>query len=139
MNRMVLLVVMLFSLLGWAEAKRPYDPSKQRPTTPEEKLLRKQWIEKRRYEHFGGDMVRPGSQKGQITIVEGESAAVVDKINSLVAEQEAKGTRVAVLCAEETKAQYHCRHVYSLGSLKQEKEISAHLFAALRSFDTEQM
>jgi L-threonylcarbamoyladenylate synthase len=26
-----------------------------------------------------------------------------------------------------------------LGSLKQEKEISAHLFAALRSFDTEQM
>ena len=77
--------------------------------------------------------------KGQITIVEGEASAVIKAINALVAEQEAKGIRVAVLCAEETKEQYVCRHIYSLGSLKSETEISAHLFAALRSFDTEQM
>ena len=74
MNRMVLLIVMLLSLVGWAEEKKAYDPSKQRPTTAEEKRLRKQWIEKRRYEHFGGDMVRPGSQRGQITIVDCQSS-----------------------------------------------------------------
>ncbi|MBR6643525.1 MAG: threonylcarbamoyl-AMP synthase [Lachnospiraceae bacterium] len=86
-----------------------------------------------------GMKYRHYAPRGQITIVEGEPSAVVNKINALVAEQEAKGIRTAVLCAEESKKQYACRHVYALGSLKSEKEISAHLFAALRSFDTEQM
>ncbi len=86
-----------------------------------------------------GMKYRHYAPKGQITIVEGDPASVVNKINALVAEQEAGGTRVAVLCAEETKNQYVCKHVFSLGSLKSEKEISAHLFAVLRSFDTEQM
>lgn len=86
-----------------------------------------------------GMKYRHYAPKGQITIVEGKTTAVIQKINLLTAEQEAKGVRVAVLCAEETKKQYVCRHVFSLGSLKSEKEISAHLFAALRSFDTEEM
>ena len=86
-----------------------------------------------------GMKYRHYAPKGQITIVEGTPSLVVNKINALVAEQEAKGIRTAVLCAEETKAQYVCKHVFSLGSLKSEKEISAHLFAVLRSFDTEQM
>ena len=86
-----------------------------------------------------GMKYRHYAPKGQITIVEGSVSAVVNKINALVAEQEAKGLRVAVLCAEETKEQYRCKHIFSLGSLKSEKEISAHLFAALRSFDTKQM
>ena len=86
-----------------------------------------------------GMKYRHYAPKGQIIIVEGEASKVVKKINALAAEQEAKGCRVAVLCAEETKEQYHCEHVYSLGSLNSEKEISAHLFAVLRDFDTEQM
>lgn len=98
-------------------------------TKPQESVVAK--APGMKYRHY--------APKGQITIVEGESSAVVKKINALVSEQEAKGTRTAVLCAEETKEQYVCQHVYSLGSLKSEKEISAHLFAALRSFDTEQM
>ena len=98
-------------------------------TKPQESVVAK--APGMKYRHY--------APKGQITIVEGESSAVVKKINALVSEQEAKGIRTAVLCAEETKEQYVCQHVYSLGSLKSEKEISAHLFAALRSFDTEQM
>lgn len=98
-------------------------------TKPQESVVAK--APGMKYRHY--------APKGQITIVEGKTEAVVKKINELVSEQEAKGIRVAVLCAEETKAQYCCNKVYSLGSLKQEKEISAHLFAALRSFDTEQM
>lgn len=98
-------------------------------TKPQESVVAK--APGMKYRHY--------APKGQITIVEGNTADVINKINVLVAEQEAKGIRVAVLCAEETKEQYTCKQVYSLGSLKSEKEISAHLFAALRNFDTEQM
>jgi len=98
-------------------------------TKPQESVVAK--APGMKYRHY--------APKGQITIVEGETSAVAKKINSLVEEQQAKGVRVAVLCAEETKKNYCCEHVFSLGSLKSDKEISAHLFAALRSFDTEQM
>ena len=86
-----------------------------------------------------GMKYRHYAPKGQITIVEGPTESVKATINALVSEAEKKGLRTAVLCAEETKGNYCCRHIYSLGSLKREKEIAAHLFAALRSFDTEQM
>ena len=98
-------------------------------TKPQESVVAK--APGMKYRHY--------APKGQITIVEGDALAVVDKINELVALQEAEGSRVAVLCAEETKEKYCCKNVYSLGSLKRDTEISAHLFAALRSFDTEQM
>ncbi|MBP3609813.1 MAG: threonylcarbamoyl-AMP synthase [Lachnospiraceae bacterium] len=98
-------------------------------TKPQESVVAK--APGMKYRHY--------APKGQITIVEGETEAVVKKINELVAEQEQKGIQTAVLCAEETKEQYVCRKIYSLGSLKSEKEISAHLFAALRLSDTEQM
>lgn len=98
-------------------------------TKPQESIVAK--APGMKYRHY--------APKGQITIVEGDNSAVIAKINALVEEQEAKGIRTAVLCAEETKAQYRCNYVYSLGSLKSEKEIAAHLFAALRFFDTEQL
>ena len=98
-------------------------------TKPQESIVAK--APGMKYRHY--------APKGQIIIVEGASSAVVEKINALTTEQEAKDIRVAVLCAEETRAKYCCSHVYSLGSLKNEKEISSHLFAALRNFDTEQM
>ena len=58
------LIFLMITLGAYAQEKQPYDPSKQRPSTPEERLLRKQWVLKRKYEHFGGDIVRPGTQKG---------------------------------------------------------------------------
>ncbi len=98
-------------------------------TKPQESIVAK--APGMKYRHY--------APKGQITIVEGESATVIKTINELVAKQEADGIRVAVLCAEETRKNYNGKHVYSLGSLKSEKEISAHLFAALRAFDTDKM
>lgn len=86
-----------------------------------------------------GMKYRHYAPKGQIYIVEGERKAVIRKINALAAEQERRGIRTAVLCTEETKEAYQCAHVVSLGALSGETEISAHLFAALRSFDTEQI
>lgn len=98
-------------------------------TKPQESIVAK--APGMKYRHY--------APKGQITIVEGEAKAVAVKINQLAAQQEAAGHRTAVLCAEETKGQYVCANVYSLGSLESEKEISAHLFEALRDFDTQQM
>ncbi|MGN0507176.1 MAG: L-threonylcarbamoyladenylate synthase [Lachnospiraceae bacterium] len=86
-----------------------------------------------------GMKYRHYAPKGQITIVEGSRSAVIAKINGLVAEKEKEGIRTAVLCAEETKECYCCEHIVSLGSLGSEKEISAHLFSALRTFDTEEI
>lgn len=86
-----------------------------------------------------GMKYRHYAPKGQIYIVEGQQEAVTKKINELVSEQKQQGVKVAVLCAEETKNQYQCDKVVSLGTLKGETEISAHLFGALRSFDTEQI
>lgn len=86
-----------------------------------------------------GMKYRHYAPKGQLYLVEGKQADVIAAINQLVAEKEATGIRAAVLCAEETKRQYHCKHVYPLGALSSEKEISAHLFAALRTFDKEEI
>lgn len=84
-----------------------------------------------------GMKYRHYAPKGQMIIVDGETEAVIAKINELVQEREKEGSRVAVLCAQETKEAYLCKRIVSLGALSSEKEISAHLFAALRAFDTE--
>ncbi len=86
-----------------------------------------------------GMKYRHYAPKGQITIVEGATEKVATVINRLVAEAQQKGLRVAVLCTEETKDFYQCNHIYSLGSLKKEKELGAHLFSVLRSFDKDGM
>ena len=86
-----------------------------------------------------GMKYRHYAPKGQITIVEGTKENVVNTINDLVAEAEQKGLCTAVLCTEETKENYVCKHIYSLGSVKQEKEMGARLFDVLRSFDRDGM
>ena len=84
-----------------------------------------------KYKHY--------APKGQITIVEGAKENVATTINALVKEAEQKGFCTAVLCTEETKEYYECKHIYSLGSIKKEKEMGAHLFDILRSFDSDGM
>lgn len=98
-------------------------------TKPQESVVAK--APGMKYRHY--------APKGQITIVEGSPERVAETINRYVAQEEARGGCVAVLCAEESKSRYHCRHIFSLGSLKSETEISAHLFAVLREFDTERI
>lgn len=98
-------------------------------TKPQESVVAK--APGMKYRHY--------APQGQIYIVEGAETQVVKTINELSARAEEKGVRVAVLCAEETKHCYQCERIFSLGSLKSEKEISAHLFAALRAFDTEKI
>ena len=87
MNKTIAFVLLtLLSLAATAEEpKKPYDPAKDRPTTPEELALRKQWIAKRRYEHFGGDLVKPGTMKGVIAVVNCQKSADASILGEAVA------------------------------------------------------
>ena len=84
MNKIILLLLVALSFNAYSDDKKAYDPSKQRPTTPEERQLRKQWVLKRRYEHFGGELVRPGTQKGQITVVNCQDAVSPEILNEAI-------------------------------------------------------
>lgn len=82
-----------------------------------------------------GMKYRHYAPKGQMIIVEGDFAAVVNKINELVREKEAEGRKVAVITAEESREAYDCREVYSMGSRKSEGSIAAGLYDILRQMD----
>lgn len=80
-----------------------------------------------RYRHY--------APKASLIVVEGEENAVVDKINALVAENEALGLSCGVIAPTETAARYRARDVKNIGSLSHDKEIAGRLFQVLREFD----
>ncbi len=80
-----------------------------------------------RYRHY--------APKAALTLVEGESGAVIRRINALAAEQEAEGKRCGVICTDETKEAYRASVVKTIGSREDEEEIAHNLYAILREFD----
>ena len=85
MNFLITIMFCMFSMMVFAEAQKPYDPATQRPRTPEERILRKQWVEKRKYQYLGGDLVVPNSQKGQITIVDCQATVSSEILDEAIA------------------------------------------------------
>lgn len=84
-----------------------------------------------------GMKYRHYAPKGELTIVEGDSRDVIQKINEEVAVQKANGKKVAVLATEETKGFYDSDRIKVVGSRNAEETIAAHLFECLREFDAE--
>ena len=84
-----------------------------------------------------GMKYRHYAPKGSITIVEGDTDKVIEKINEEVAANESKGIRTAVICSDENKNRYQCRNVYDLGSRQHELDITSHLFDVLRQLDSD--
>ncbi len=82
-----------------------------------------------------GMKYRHYAPKGQMTIVEGESEAVIREINRLVREKKQEGSSVAVIATAETEMRYVCDHVKSIGSRKTEGSIAAGLYDILREMD----
>ena len=80
-----------------------------------------------KYKHY--------APKGELFIVEGESGAVIEKINSLIKEREAVGEKVAVIASDETKGLYKCDIIKDVGSRRDEESIAHNLFAVLREMD----
>ncbi|MDD3254133.1 MAG: L-threonylcarbamoyladenylate synthase [Lachnospiraceae bacterium] len=82
-----------------------------------------------------GMKYRHYAPKADLTLVEGMTADVTEKINRLVRERQAEGLKVGVICTEETRDAYPAGIVRCIGSRKHEETIAHNLFAVLREFD----
>lgn len=82
-----------------------------------------------------GMKYRHYAPKGDMTIFEGSTQAVVDRINREAKEKAEKGIRVGILATDETAALYNYGTVFSIGTRTDEISLTAHLFYVLREFD----
>ena len=82
-----------------------------------------------RYRHY--------APKGQLTIIEGDVAKTIDKINELTKEAHKKGEKVGIIGTEETKSLYLGDSIKSVGKRRDEETIARTLYAILREFDDE--
>lgn len=86
-----------------------------------------------------GMKYRHYAPKASLIIVEGSQEKVTEKINALLKEGEAVGKRIGVIASAETASQYSGGIIRTIGSRRDELEISRHLFGILRDFDTIQV
>jgi len=82
-----------------------------------------------------GMKYRHYAPRAELTIVEGETEAVIAMVNRLTREAQSQGKRVGIIATDETIGRYPQGLVRSLGARQHEEEISMHLFQVLRSFD----
>lgn len=80
-----------------------------------------------RYRHY--------APRADLTIVEGDQAAVEATIRALAQRHLAAGERVGVICTEESRAAYPAGDVRCIGSRADDRTIAHALFDVLRAFD----
>lgn len=74
-----------------------------------------------------------------MTMIEGPTKAVVEKINALTKEYQLQGKKVGILATVETKDDYRGDIVLSLGQRDKPQSIASNLFDLLRQFDKEKV
>lgn len=82
-----------------------------------------------RYKHY--------APKAELTIIEGDAKAVAEKINELAQEKVSQGSKVGIICTDESLGAYPCGVAKSIGSREEEETIAQHLYGILRDFDEE--
>lgn len=80
-----------------------------------------------RYKHY--------APKGDLTIVEGDELAVIERIRSLTKEKMDEHYQVGIIATDETKDKYKVGQVKSIGKRSDEHTISHNLYNVLREFD----
>lgn len=80
-----------------------------------------------KYKHY--------APRAELTLVEGETRAVVETINRLVGEKQAGGQKVGVIATDETMTRYNSDCTLSIGARSDEDAIARHLYKILREFD----
>lgn len=80
-----------------------------------------------KYKHY--------APKADLTLVEGQTDAVVESINRLTKEKQAIGQKVGVIATDETLARYSSDYTVSIGARSDEDAIARHLYKILREFD----
>lgn len=112
---------MLVRLLGEVKVDKALDPEQWkyfRPKAPGQK-----------YRHY--------APKAPMTLVEGDTEAVTEKIRELAAAAEAEGRKVGIICTDETMDCYPSGICHSLGSRASLDSVAHNLYDILRSFDEE--
>lgn len=82
-----------------------------------------------------GMKYRHYAPKADLTVVRGNREAVVEKINQLTREMQAKGKFAGVIGTDETAGEYCGDLVLSIGSREDEDTIARRLYRILREFD----
>lgn len=86
-----------------------------------------------------GMKYRHYAPKAELIIVEGLTYKVVEQIETLAAEQEAKGKRVGIITTKESQNNYHTGLIKVIGTREQEETIAQNLYNVLREFDKNQV
>lgn len=86
-----------------------------------------------------GMKYRHYAPKGDLTIVAGEAAKVIDYINEQTTMAAAEGKKVGVIGTDATIGQYHAQVCKSAGNREQESTIARELYRILREFDDEEV
>lgn len=84
-----------------------------------------------------GMKYRHYAPKASLTVVEGETDAVVSFINAQTCARIAEGSSVGIIGTEETIGRYSAGDVKCVGTRADERTIAAGLFGILREFDAE--
>jgi L-threonylcarbamoyladenylate synthase len=84
-----------------------------------------------------GVKYRHYAPEADVVVVEGELAAIVEKVNELATYYVRRGSKVGILCTDETLVSYQADVVKSLGSRSDLASVAQNLFACLREFDLE--
>ncbi len=82
-----------------------------------------------KYKHY--------APKGDLTIYEGDSTAVISAINRIAADKQLAGYKVGIIATDETIECYPEGLVKTIGTRKDEGTIALGLFELLRDFDSE--
>ncbi len=82
-----------------------------------------------------GMKYRHYAPKAPITVVMGDSDAVVDRINSIADTASKSGKKVGVICSEETLLTYYADEIIPLGSKGDELSVAKNLFSVFRKMD----
>jgi L-threonylcarbamoyladenylate synthase len=82
-----------------------------------------------------GMKYRHYAPKADLTIVEGETEAVIMQINALAAKAAEQGGCAGIIATEETISRYPLGIVKNIGSREEEETIAHNLYEVLREFD----
>lgn len=86
-----------------------------------------------------GMKYRHYAPKADMTLVEGEQAAVAAYINRAVKEAKEAGKTAGIICTEESRGLYPEGIIEVIGSREHEETVAHNLFAVLRDFDERQV
>lgn len=84
-----------------------------------------------RYKHY--------APKAELIIIEGEEDAVAKRIGELALDKIRQGSKVGIICTDESLKAYPCGVAKSIGSREEEETIAQHLYGILRDFDEEEV